>query len=235
MQGSPSAEVGRIEAPIGRDPRQFGRMAVVSGGKTAITGYRVRERLPGWTLLEVDLHTGRTHQIRVHLSSIGHPIAGDPVYATGEARRGPDGLARLFLHSQRIEFASPSSEKLIRAEASLPDELESRPAEAARGSPMTDSGVAMAEEVIGAPGVMVVIISGPSGVGKDTVLDSLKTRSATPDRHFVVTYKTREPRSDRGGWRPLQLRFRRAVPSTRSGRRAAGGEQDTRPLGGHAA
>jgi guanylate kinase len=60
---------------------------------------------------------------------------------------------------------------------------------------MTDSGVAMAEQVIGAPGAMVVIISGPSGVGKDTVLDSLKTRSATPERHFVVTYKTRQPRS----------------------------------------
>jgi 23S rRNA pseudouridine1911/1915/1917 synthase len=128
VHGSPAAEIGRIEAPIGRDPRQFGRMAVVSGGKAAITGYRVRERLPGWTLLEVDLHTGRTHQIRVHLSSIGHPIAGDSVYATGEARRGPEGLERLFLHSWRIEFASPSaspsSAKLIRAEAPLPAELE---------------------------------------------------------------------------------------------------------------
>jgi 23S rRNA pseudouridine1911/1915/1917 synthase len=125
VQGSPAAEVGRIEAPIGRDSRQFGRMAVVSGGKAAVTGYRVRERLVGWTLLEVDLHTGRTHQIRVHLSSIGHPIAGDPVYATGEARRGPDGLGRMFLHSWRIEFASPSSDKVIRVESSLPAELES--------------------------------------------------------------------------------------------------------------
>jgi len=124
VHGATAAEVGRIEAPIGRDPRQFGRMAVVSGGKAAVTGYRVRERFPGWTLLEVDLHTGRTHQIRVHLSSIGHPIAGDPVYATGDARRGPDGLHRLFLHSWQIEFASPSSEKLIRATAPLPDELE---------------------------------------------------------------------------------------------------------------
>ncbi|MEX2547333.1 MAG: RluA family pseudouridine synthase [Chloroflexota bacterium] len=125
VQGSVPAEVGRIEAPIGRDPRQYSRMAVVSGGKVAVTGYRVRERFVGWTLLEVDLHTGRTHQIRVHLSSIGHPIAGDPVYATGAARRGPDGLERLFLHSWRIEFVSPSSEKLIRAEAPLPAELES--------------------------------------------------------------------------------------------------------------
>jgi guanylate kinase len=59
---------------------------------------------------------------------------------------------------------------------------------------MTDSGVAMVEQVVGSPGAMVVIISGPSGVGKDTILDSLKARSATPERHFVVTYKTRLPR-----------------------------------------
>jgi 23S rRNA pseudouridine1911/1915/1917 synthase len=125
VHGAMPAEIGRIEAPIGRDSRQFGRMSVVSGGRASITGYRVRERLPGWTLLEVDLHTGRTHQIRVHLASIGHPVAGDPVYATGVARRGPDGLSRLFLHSWRIEFASPSNNRIIRAEAALPPDLES--------------------------------------------------------------------------------------------------------------
>jgi 23S rRNA pseudouridine1911/1915/1917 synthase len=125
VHGSTVAEIGRIEAPIGRDPRRFGRMTVISGGRPSVTGYRVRERFPGWTLLEVDLHTGRTHQIRVHLASIGHPIAGDPVYATGEARRGPEGLERVFLHSWRIEFVSVSSaDRLIRAEAPLPDELE---------------------------------------------------------------------------------------------------------------
>ena len=123
VQGSPVAEIGRIEAPIGRDPRHFGRMAVLATGRAALTGYRVRERLPGWSLLEVDLLTGRTHQIRVHLASIGHPIAGDPVYATGAARRGPEGLTRLFLHSWRIEFAAVTGERLIRAEAPLPDEL----------------------------------------------------------------------------------------------------------------
>ena len=125
VHGAMPADNGRIEAPIGRDPRHYSHMAVIPSGKAAVTGYRVRERFAGWTLLEVDLMTGRTHQIRVHLASIGHPVAGDPVYASGAARRGPEGLARLFLHSWRIEFASPSGERLIRAEAPLPPELES--------------------------------------------------------------------------------------------------------------
>lgn len=124
VEGAPVAEVGRIEAPIGRDPRHFSKMAVLPTGRPSVTGYRVRERLPGWALLEVDLLTGRTHQIRVHLALIGHPVAGDPVYATGAARRGPDGLSRLFLHSWRIEFAALDGERLIRAEAPLPKELE---------------------------------------------------------------------------------------------------------------
>jgi 23S rRNA pseudouridine1911/1915/1917 synthase len=122
--GTPPAEVGRIEAPIGRDPRNSRRMAVIPAGRPSVTGYRVRERFDGWTLLEVDLHTGRTHQIRVHLASIGHAIAGDQVYATGAVRRGPAGLARPFLHSWRVELVSPTSGGLIRAEASLPPELE---------------------------------------------------------------------------------------------------------------
>ncbi len=124
VQGSPPAEVGRIDAPIGRDPRQFGRMTVLPTGRASLTGYRVRERFRGWALLEVDLMTGRTHQIRVHLSSIGHPVAGDRVYARGVARTGPDNLERLFLHSWRIEFSAPSGDRLIRAEAPLPAELE---------------------------------------------------------------------------------------------------------------
>jgi 23S rRNA pseudouridine1911/1915/1917 synthase len=124
VQGSVTANAGRIEAPIGRDPRHRTRMAVVPDGRPSVTGYRVRERLPGWTLLELDLVTGRTHQIRVHLEAIGHPVAGDPVYGTGTSQRGPDGLARLFLHAWRLELGSPSDGHLIRAEALLPNELE---------------------------------------------------------------------------------------------------------------
>jgi 23S rRNA pseudouridine1911/1915/1917 synthase len=124
VHGSVSAAVGRIEAPIGRDPKHRTRMAVVPDGRPSITGYRVTERFAAWTLLELDLVTGRTHQIRVHLEAIGHPVAGDRVYGTGTSRRGPDGLARLFLHAWRLELASPADGRLIRATAPLPDELE---------------------------------------------------------------------------------------------------------------
>jgi 23S rRNA pseudouridine1911/1915/1917 synthase len=125
--GEVAATVGRIEAPIGRDPKHRTRMAVVPDGRPSTTGYRIRERFAGWTLLELDLVTGRTHQIRVHLDAIGHPIAGDPVYGTATSRRGPDlrtRLDRLFLHAWRLELTSPSDGHLIRAEAPLPDELD---------------------------------------------------------------------------------------------------------------
>src|SRR4029453_14112425 len=84
--GEVAAAVGRIEAPIGRDPKHRPRVGGAAGGRGGTTGYRVRERFPGWTLLELDLVTGRTHQIRVHLDAIGHPIAGDPLYAPGPPR-----------------------------------------------------------------------------------------------------------------------------------------------------
>jgi 23S rRNA pseudouridine1911/1915/1917 synthase len=125
VSGSVTAQVGRVEAPIGRDPRDRLRMAIVPDGREAITGYRVRERFGLWTLLELELVTGRTHQIRVHMASIGHPVAGDRLYSTGAVRRGPDGLQRMFLHAWRLELASPSSGGLIRAESPLPPALES--------------------------------------------------------------------------------------------------------------
>jgi 23S rRNA pseudouridine1911/1915/1917 synthase len=121
--GSVAATTGRIEAPIGRDPAHRMRMAVVPNGREAVTGYRVRERLGGWTLLELDLVTGRTHQIRVHLAAIGHPLAGDSLYGNGTSRRGPEATTRLFLHSWRIELQSPADGHLIRAVAPLPPDL----------------------------------------------------------------------------------------------------------------
>jgi 23S rRNA pseudouridine1911/1915/1917 synthase len=138
VQGSVNAALGRIEAPIGRDPKDRKRMAVVPDGRAAVTGYRVKERFPEWTLLELDLITGRTHQIRVHFAALGHSVAGDPVYGTGTARKGPDGLERLFLHAWRVELVSPTSGRLIRVEAPLPAELEAvldglRAAEASAG------------------------------------------------------------------------------------------------------
>jgi 23S rRNA pseudouridine1911/1915/1917 synthase len=122
--GMVNAQLGRIEKPIGRDPGHRMRMAVTAEGKPAVTGYRVRERFAEWTLLDLDLVTGRTHQIRVHLASIGHPVAGDPVYASGVVRRGPRGLERMFLHAWRLEFVSPGSGRLVRCEAPLPQTLE---------------------------------------------------------------------------------------------------------------
>ena len=124
VQGTVAAAVSRIEAPIGRDPRHRTRMGVVPNGRPSVTGYRVRERFTAWTLLEVDLVTGRTHQIRVHLDAIGHPVAGDRVYGTGTSRRGPEGLDRMFLHAWRLELASPTDGHLVRATAPLPPELE---------------------------------------------------------------------------------------------------------------
>lgn len=124
VHGSVAAQLGRIEAPIGRDPRHRTRMAVVPDGRPSVTGYRVRERFARWTLLELDLITGRTHQIRVHLASIGHPLAGDPLYGTGLSRRGPENLERLFLHAWKLELAAPDGDRMIRAEAPLPEVLE---------------------------------------------------------------------------------------------------------------
>jgi 23S rRNA pseudouridine1911/1915/1917 synthase len=110
---------GKVDSPIGRHPVHRTRMAVVAGGKPAITHYRVRESLPHHTLLECDLETGRTHQIRVHLASIGHPVEGDPVYA----RRGATDLKRQALHAWKLAFRHPASGETVRFESPLPADL----------------------------------------------------------------------------------------------------------------
>ena len=98
---------GAIEAPLGADPRRRGKRAVLAGGQYALTRYRVIRHWndPGLSLLGVTLETGRTHQIRVHLSSIGHPVVGDRFYS---GRADPLGAGRMWLHACRLTFAHPA-------------------------------------------------------------------------------------------------------------------------------
>jgi 23S rRNA pseudouridine1911/1915/1917 synthase len=125
-----------IEAPIGRDPRDRKRMAVVEDGRSATTRVEVRERWKRADLLHVALKTGRTHQIRVHLAHIGHPVIGDPVYGLGwerglggPTRRWVDQLARRierqFLHAAELVFRHPASGDVMRFSAELPADLAS--------------------------------------------------------------------------------------------------------------
>jgi len=124
---------GRIEAPIGRHPVDRKRMAVVAGGRVAVTHYRVIERYRAHTLVRVRLETGRTHQIRVHMAHIRCPVVGDPVY--GGRLRLPRGAGdplknalrdfrRQALHAQRLELVHPESGELMAWEAPLPADME---------------------------------------------------------------------------------------------------------------
>ena len=120
---------GTVDAPIGRHPRDRLKMAVVGGGKQAITHYRVRERFRFHTLVQCKLETGRTHQIRVHMAHIRHPLAGDPVYG-GKPRLLPlvlqDALQlfdRQALHAARLALVHPGSGKAMLWKAPLPDDF----------------------------------------------------------------------------------------------------------------
>ncbi len=118
-------ETGKIERPIARDPVRRTRMtARLAGGRAAWSEYRVTRRFERFTLLDVRIGTGRTHQIRVHLASIGHPIAGDTLYGAPARTEGMPPLGRFFLHSKRIRFRQPSTGQQITLEAPLPAELE---------------------------------------------------------------------------------------------------------------
>lgn len=125
VHGMVKGEGGRIERPIARDPVRRTRMtAKLAHGRAARTEYRVLRRFTKFTLLEVRIGTGRTHQIRVHLSSLGHPVAGDTVYGAPAKVEGRPPLGRYFLHAQRIRFRQPSTGREITVEAPLPPELQ---------------------------------------------------------------------------------------------------------------
>jgi len=124
VHGSIKQDHGRIEKPITRDPRQRTRMtARLSRGRAAWTEYRVLRRFPGFTFLEVRIGTGRTHQIRVHLASIGHPVVGDRLYGAPAKVAGQPALPRFFLHAHRIRFEQPSTGEPVTIESPLPPDL----------------------------------------------------------------------------------------------------------------
>jgi len=125
VRGHPEAASGVIEAPIGRSSRNPQRMTVTERGRPARTGYTVERRYAEperAALLACRLETGRTHQIRVHLRAIGHPVVGDPTYGAGRVDDA-FGLSRPFLHARSLSFAHPLSGRAVHAESALPDDL----------------------------------------------------------------------------------------------------------------
>jgi 23S rRNA pseudouridine1911/1915/1917 synthase len=118
--GEPDAPRGVIDAPIGRSSRRRQRMAVREAGREARTAFAVEESYDGVSLLECTLETGRTHQIRVHLAAIGHPVVGDELYG---GRREGLALPRPFLHAYRLGLAHPRTGEPLHFEAELPPEL----------------------------------------------------------------------------------------------------------------
>lgn len=122
VEGKLELDKGVVDAPIGRNSRDRKKMAVVFEGRPARTHFTVLERLRRHTLVELSLETGRTHQIRVHMAHIGHPVAGDAQY--GHAKKTTDlGLERQFLHAAMLEFDHPRTGEKIEVAESLPEEL----------------------------------------------------------------------------------------------------------------
>jgi 23S rRNA pseudouridine1911/1915/1917 synthase len=125
VRGHLKSPVGLIDAPIARDPDDRLRMAVVSDGRPARTRYTVELVFPRYSLLKIKLETGRTHQIRVHMAAIGHPIMGDATYGKRTVRDAiPLGLNRQFLHAHRLGFTLPSSGEWREFTSELPEDLQ---------------------------------------------------------------------------------------------------------------
>ena len=131
VHGRVSPDSGKIDQPLARDPSNRIRMGVVRGGRNALTLYRVRRSFDRFTLLDVELKTGRTHQIRVHLAWIKHPVVGDETYGGGRDNTIQDprmraqvrNLNRHFLHAEKLAFTHPKTHEPVKFESPLPPEL----------------------------------------------------------------------------------------------------------------
>lgn len=120
--GNIKEDSGTVDKPIGRSPKDRKKMAVVQGGRRAVTHYRVLERFGGkYTLIEAQLETGRTHQIRVHMASLGHPLLGDTVYGS---EKQPFKLQGQILHAKVLGFNHPSDGRYVEFESPLPEYFE---------------------------------------------------------------------------------------------------------------
>lgn len=118
VRGQIKEDEATINMPIGRSTKDRKKMAVRKDGKEAITHFKVLKRYADYTLLELKIDTGRTHQIRVHMAEIGHPVVGDYIYSNG---KNPFGVTGQMLHSKKIEFIHPSTKEKIEFEAPLPE------------------------------------------------------------------------------------------------------------------
>jgi 23S rRNA pseudouridine1911/1915/1917 synthase len=123
VQGHPDPFRGTVDAPIDRHPSGDGRFAVVAGGKPSVTHYDTVEAFRAATLLDIDLETGRTHQIRVHMSAIKHPCAGDLAYGADPTLAERLGLRRQWLHAVRLGFEHPARGEWVEFESPYPDDL----------------------------------------------------------------------------------------------------------------
>ncbi len=123
VQGHPDPTSGTIDAPIGRHPRHEYKWAVVTGGRESVTHYETSEAMRGASLLEVTLETGRTHQIRVHTSAIGHPCVGDATYGANPVLSQELGLTRQWLHAMRLGFDHPATGEWLEVTSQYPQDL----------------------------------------------------------------------------------------------------------------
>lgn len=123
VQGHPDPFTGTIEAPIARHPGHEWKMAVVDGGRHSVTHYETLEAFRAATLLEVQLETGRTHQIRVHMAALKHPCVGDPLYGADPTLSAHLGLERQWLHAVELGFTHPGSGEWVVFESGYPDDL----------------------------------------------------------------------------------------------------------------